>query len=466
MKQAVIRSTWMEGYGYRLDCSPYLGGALETKVLLEKLPLRKDPLHTLTAGFAGGIYNGPQFVRNYVESETLGVPFLTGSSMQLADLSNIARLSKRDAYGSKLRHLEIHPGMSLISCSGTIGKMAYARREFKGVWSSQDILKIVADPAKIPSGYLYAYLSSKFGVPLVISGTYGAIIQHLEPEHIADLPVPRIGDALEREIHALVEEAGELRTRANETLARLAAQIDERISGVELRTGKTWMGPVESKLLQRRMDVGYYSPTAWAIRKRLSEGHHKTVGEFCSSISLPGIFKRIHVDEPTFAARYFTGASLFCIEAEPKGYLSRKTSLFDEVQMHHGMILVQAFGSEGGLNGRPVWVGKHLDGATTTHMLVRLKPSDPALAGLLFVFLMSKAGYHQMAALSYGGAIPHFDEDCMGEVVMPLFDAATNLAISKEAEAALSDRDKALDNDLEARARIERALVQKAGVEV
>src|SRR5262249_13397128 len=129
--------------------------------------------------------------------------------------SALPLLSKRDAQSGKLSYLELQPGMSLISCSGTIGKMAFARQEMIGVWSSQDVLKVVADPEKIPSGYLYAYLSSKFGIPLVASGTYGAIIQHLEPAHIWDLPVPRLGDALEHEIHALVEEAAELRTRAS-----------------------------------------------------------------------------------------------------------------------------------------------------------------------------------------------------------------------------------------------------------
>ena len=158
MKVTTIRSSWMEGYGYRLDTSPYVGGALETKVMLEKLPLRKDELHTLTKGFDGGIYNGPQFVRNYLDSAEYGVPFMTGSTMQLADLSKLSLLSKRDAHSSKLEHLELQPGMSLISCSGSIGKMAYARAEMKGIWSSQDVLKVVPDPDKIPSGYLYAYL--------------------------------------------------------------------------------------------------------------------------------------------------------------------------------------------------------------------------------------------------------------------------------------------------------------------
>ena len=88
--------------------------------------------------------------------------------------------------------------------------MVYVRPDMDGMWTSQHIMKIVPDPQRIPPGYLYAFLSGKFGVPLVASGTYGAIIQHIEPEHIADVPVPRLGPEIEEQTHGLIEQAGYL----------------------------------------------------------------------------------------------------------------------------------------------------------------------------------------------------------------------------------------------------------------
>ena len=140
-----------------------------------------------------GIYNGPMFRRNYVTDPEHGVPFLTSSGILLADLSTLPLLSKKDAHSSRLSYLRLREGMTLISCSGSIGRMAYTRPEMEGIWSSQDVLKVVPDPDHILPGYLYAFLSSKFGAPLVVGGTYGAIIQHIEPHHIANLPVPRLG---------------------------------------------------------------------------------------------------------------------------------------------------------------------------------------------------------------------------------------------------------------------------------
>jgi type I restriction enzyme S subunit len=173
LKNPVMASQFRE-QGFRLDAPPFLSGAIEARKLLEQLPVKKAPLASLTTGHKGGIYNGPMFRRNYVTDREHGVPFLTSSGILLADLSTLPLLSKKDAMSSRLPYLKIREGVTLISCSGAIGRMAYTRPEMDGMWSSQDVLKVVPDPDRILSGYLYAFLSSKFGVPLVVGGTYGA----------------------------------------------------------------------------------------------------------------------------------------------------------------------------------------------------------------------------------------------------------------------------------------------------
>jgi type I restriction enzyme S subunit len=146
---APVMSDWFELPGCRLDSKPYLSGAMEAKALLAKLTVKKEPLQYLTSGYFSGIYNGPQFVRNYVDSSEHGVPFLTSASMLLADISNVGLLNKKDAFSSKLSYLRLEEDMILISCSGTVGRMVYAGPNMDGVWSSQDILKVVPNPNKI-----------------------------------------------------------------------------------------------------------------------------------------------------------------------------------------------------------------------------------------------------------------------------------------------------------------------------
>lgn len=456
----IVRSGWLEEGGRRLDCNPYMSGALEARDTVRKLTARKDPLHSLTSGHAGGIYNGPMFKRNYVESPKYGVPFISSGSMLLADLSTLPLLRKKDAESSRLAYLRLQSGTTLISCSGTIGRMTYVRPDMEGIWSSQDVLKVVPDPARIPEGYLYAFLTSRYGVPLVVAGTYGAIIQHIEPEHIANLDVPRFSETEEREIHSKVVLAAELRGRAAEDLQVVTKEFDELFPDLDLQERPNLsVASVRAEELRLRMDAEYHNPRAVRIRGTLSLAPHSSVDAWCDNIFLPGIFKRIHVDGAEFAAPYFTGYSLYWNEPEPKGYLSKATKLFDQVSLKEGMILVQAFGQEGGLTGRPVWVGRHLNNATTTHMLVRLIVQDRNKAAYLYGFLNSLLAYRQISCLTYGGSIPHFDVAGIKTVLIPRLAPEKEAEIARKVLSAVAARDEALQLELDAREIVE-SLIQ------
>lgn len=466
MKSGVIRSTWMDSYGYRLDCSPYLGGALETKVLLEKLPLRKDPLHTLTAGFAGGIYNGPQFVRNYVESEAHGVPFMTGSSMLLADLSKLPWLSKRDAYGPKLRHLEIQPRMSLISCSGTIGKTSYGRREMEGVWSSQDILKVVADPARVPSGYLYAYLCSKFGVPLVVSGTYGAIIQHLEPEHVAGLPVPRLGDALEHEIHALVEEAADLLSKSSAELARATFAFFQSVGLNDILKEEWYRG--------KPRDLGFATtePSCYSLRTvhfgprfrslwtSIEQVSHRPLGEICIPGTLGGgpRFKRIDA-QGEHAIRLVGQKELFNLQ--PDGRLIARSSVGEEVRMKAGTIAVAAQGTFGETElycrSQFIW-GPWTEYAFSQHMLRVLADEKKMLRGCLFAFFRSETAFRMLRAVSTGSKLQDNHYYYLPRLPIPVPRRAEQEKINAMVLEAIEKRHQAVANERKAVSLIERTI--------
>lgn len=181
MKVKAVPSSWIHGERRRLDVGPYLYGAVEARERIRRLDAPKEPLKSLTAGCGGGIFNGPQFSRRWVTDPAHGVPFLGSSSMLLADLSHLPLLSRKHADSPKLRHLEIRPGMTLTSCSGTIGRMVYARPDMAGMRSSQDIMKVCPDPARIPPGFLYAFLSSRFGLPLVTAGGWGLLAPRHRP---------------------------------------------------------------------------------------------------------------------------------------------------------------------------------------------------------------------------------------------------------------------------------------------
>ena len=196
MKIKAVPLSWIRRWGLRLDTSPYMGGAVEARIKLESLAARKDELRQLTKNGMAGIVNAGRIKRLWVEDPDHGTRFLSSTDILRADLSTCSLISNKAVAANP--KLIVHQGWTLITRAGTVGRMAYARSDMDGMACTEDVLRVIPDTSKIRPGYLYAFLGSQFGVPLVTSGTYGAIIQHIEPEHIADLPVPRFSDVVER----------------------------------------------------------------------------------------------------------------------------------------------------------------------------------------------------------------------------------------------------------------------------
>lgn len=281
------RRGWMVRQGLRLDAKPYLSGAFTTQRLLERLPVEKVPLKEVTAGHAGGIFNGPMFKRVYLTDPGHSVPFIGSKDMLVADLGGVPRLRKIDAESRQLHYLKLEPGMTLIACSGfNAGRRAYARPDMAGAWSSQHVIKVAPDQDKIQSGYLYAFLASRFGEVLVKEGVYGSAVKHIEPHHIEDLPVPRFGDAVENEIHELIQGAAELRAESQAGLEVATrdlfhtAEIEDLLDLRWHERGRD-LGFAQPGVTATSLRALNFQPRARRILERLEERECVSLGEVC-----------------------------------------------------------------------------------------------------------------------------------------------------------------------------------------
>jgi type I restriction enzyme S subunit len=421
VKTKLVPSGWIEKEGRRLDCGPYLSGAIEAKLLLEKLAVPKDQLHDLARGHNGGIYNGPQFVRNYVDDSAYGVAFLTSSSMLLADISRVDLLRKRDALSPRLAFLCLKPGMTLISCSGTIGRMVYARPDMEGVWSSQDILKVVPDDGKILPGYLYAFLASRYGVPMVVGGTYGAIIQHIEPEHIWNLPVPRLGPAHEKSVHELVNSAAEMRSLSRRITMGATADLYNAFgltSPLTLKNPMRFSSFLTHSSKLGRLDAHFHTPACQQAATELSSccSSNRGLSE-TSRVFTPGIFRRIRVEDPQYGYPYYSGSELFEIVPQPRGFLSKKSANIRDYLVRENWLLIQDAGQLGGLIGQITRVRPTSDSSVVSNHLMRVVPHDPRDTDFVYLLLNSQHGHLAILRHAFGTSIPQLDPGKVGNGV-------------------------------------------------
>ncbi|MBZ9752901.1 restriction endonuclease subunit S [Deinococcus sp. HMF7604] len=453
-----VTSAWLTKEGHRLDAPPFLSGAVEARVLLDKLTVPKQRLSDVTAGYNGGIYNGPQFKRNYVTNQEHGVPFLGSSSMLQADLGDLPLISKKLANSPKLLPLHVKEGMTLISCSGTIGRTVYGRSEMVGLLTSQHIMKVVPDPSAILPGYLYAYLSSRFGKILITSGTYGAIIQHIEPEHISELKVPRFESDFEMRIHEMIEEAGHLRSSS----AKLIQTISENFlrymaSDIEAETDSINLGFPSSNKILKRMDASFHSDKHNSVIQSISTVKHVMLGDICHDINEPPRIKRTIVDKGEWSVPFFGTSAIMNGEPEPSYYVNRK-NLSDSFIVKENHILLPRSGQVSGIIGWPIMpVGTVKLGAVSEDAIRIVMPNIDQ-ACFVFLFLRTRLGQTQLKSRAFGSSIPHLNPKEVGQVLVPWPSDSEVEAIGSEVFRAIQMRDRAIGLEASARHLIEQAI--------
>lgn len=457
MRHGVIAALELQEEGRRLNAGYFLSEDEDAVRRIRAWPHDRTRLVDLV----DAVFIGPIF-RKVLADKSHGIGYISAIDVFKTDVRPNSYLSK--SLGNLLQELQLVPGTILLTCSGmNLGRSVWVRPDMARFVGSADLIRIAPNASKAPPGFVYSFMASRYGVASVRRLIFGGHIKHVSPADVGRINVPRLGDEVEQKCDNMIRRAATLRTQSIKIIDSIAAQFDELVHGLALPASSPIIGANWSSSIQARMDAQFHDPRVRAIRERLREFDGVTVGDLCSKVFLPGIFKRIHATDAAFGAPYYTGTAIFSIDPVPKGILSRKTSLFGEVELERDTVLVQAFGQDGGITGRAAWVGEHLHGATTTHMLCRLRAADPRLSAYLFGFFASNVAYQQVRVLTYGGSIPHFDENGIRSVWVPLLGGERGaIKIGEELLDALRDRDAAWALEHQARSLVERIIEEAA----
>lgn len=465
MKTKAIPSQWLIKNGHRMDCNPYMGGAVEARAILEKLACQKQQLHELTIG----IYHAGREGRKWVETEEFGVPFLGSTDILKSDLSHLPFISKQQVANNPA--FTIHKGWTLITRSGTIGRMAYARPDMDGMACSEHVMRVVPDTNEIPSGYLYAYLNSKFGVPIVVSGTYGSIIQSIEPQHIAALPVPRLGDAIEGAIHRLVEEAAELWGDYQVKLNQ-ATSILFRSAGLQDIQAENWhaqgadLGFTTKLTSPRSLRALNFNSRYLGFVDKIKLTRHRALGDICSTglLSRGGRFKRVDADSEHGILLLGQKQAFWSF---PIGRWIAPQYAKDEIEVSDETILIASQGTLGEKEVfcRPILAtGDWLTYGFSEHFL-RVAPSDPNISGAyLFAFLRSEMVFRCLRSMSVGSKQQDIHTGLLSEFPVPIISDTQKDKVENLVRDAYVAKDLASRNELKAIGLVEQAIEQAAQV--
>ncbi len=465
MKTACAKSAWFDETGVRLDASYHLSEGRQARYKIERSPNGWKELGSVTAR----IFNGARFKRYYVEDAERGIPFMGNADMLKADLSALKRVSKVKTYN--LNELWLEKGWTLISCSGTIGNTVYSTSDFVSKTASQHIMRVVPNDAKIPGGYLYAFLTSKYGYGLLTQSTYGGVIQHIEPHHILDLPVPLLPEAELQQIHQSIEHAARLReeatrlmTRANEELmsacglSKLTAD-DYEYFGVHPSTRPASIFTAR-KVEATTLAAFNYSQRIARLRGRVAENVKTVPLTEClegKRVFSTGSFKRLELDSP-HSIELINQSDIFDNRIKGKR-LARKYAGSQRL-VDYGEVLIAGVGTLGENETfcRALFAGEELRGKLISGEFIRMNTNGTVPPGYLYAWLASDYGFRLIRATQAGTKLCRPIPKLLLDVPVPILSTDQMNEIHQLVTTAHTKRYEALQLETQAIELVESAI--------
>ena len=260
------------------------------------------------------------------------------------------------------------------------------------------------------------------------SFAFGAVIQHINPEHLSDIPVPDAPAEIRRRIHDLIVQSYALRDESN-TMLDEAESLMVRELGLppvdDMRPGGEVLAFEASSadfLSSGRFEASYHSPLFGEIVRHLQDnaGEVLSVGDerVSRDIILPGRFKRVYVSEG-YGVPFIGGRSIYELDPADKKYLSfsqHEDRIRDELTIHTNIILI----TRSGTIGNVALVPEHWDGWTASDDIIRVIPASDDIAGYVYVWLSSEWGRELMRRYKHGAVIEHIEVEHVGYVPFPI----------------------------------------------
>ncbi|HBI62407.1 MAG TPA: hypothetical protein DDY31_14540 [Lachnospiraceae bacterium] len=160
-----------------------------------------------------GIFYPGRHKRNYVEPSAESVPFYSGT--QILQIRPFDLQYQPKDYKPAAKHF-VEKDWILITRSGSTGRVVMVTDSMAGTMVSEHVIRVICDENLIDPYYVYAYLSTdKIGKILLEKGIYASVVDHITPDFVATIPIPRLQPEKEKEIADKVRAAEAKRDEAN-----------------------------------------------------------------------------------------------------------------------------------------------------------------------------------------------------------------------------------------------------------
>ena len=393
----------------RIDPEYHLSDGVRIKRIVRSMPY---PITTVQE-VSSRIFYGGRAKRVYVTKKENGVPFLSSSDILQADLDNVKLASKK--FTPNIEDMKVQKGWILISRSGTIGNTAYANAGHAQKLASEHVIRVCPNDI-LRGGFLYAYLASQYGHSLLTQGTFGAVIQHIEPDFVGSIPVPKFPDSFQKKVDDLIQESSRLREEASSFLNKAVSYFESKY-------------PIKGEITQyftKKISDLNFSIAAYNNNLEVEKFTNSYISnalklrDITSKIFAPPLFKHIYLSKDN-GFPFMTGSELTRFNMRYYRWLSPKgvKDIQDYVVNTGTLLLYKSGTTDGGILGNVFIADETLNGCCLSDHVIRIVFNDNNSAYWTFAFLKSPGGVKLLQRLATGTMIPFITPERIAELYIP-----------------------------------------------
>lgn len=431
LKWGTVNVNQMSVGDRRMEAETYLSSGFGIRLAIEK-----QRAGWLPFGDLARLWCPPRIKQVFVEPEH-GVAYLNTS--QVFDVRPFPRKWLAFEKTSKAESRLAKEGTILVMASASPGRSTLVTQAHANAFISHHFMRVEPVSAK-QAGWLYGYLRSSQGRAMMSGSQYASIIRHIEPHHVAALPVPTVPDAiaadfgqrlqriltLRNDAYRLAEEADVHFAQAVGSIKRMQNDAGFIVRAADMSGGR------------RRLEAAYHVPEAAAVLQRFQR--FEPLRDVTERLWWKTRFKRFYGAE---GIPYLSADELFTVNPQ-----DTKRILVDPEDSHRdyfvkeGWIVMACSGQVYGLNGAAALMTEHHENVFFSHDLIRIIPDRTKIrAGYLLVTLTHRThGRPLLIRAAYGTSIPHLDPGDVANFPVVRLGRAEETVIADLAEASAKAR--------------------------
>lgn len=428
---AAVNVSQMSVADRRMEAETYLTSGFGIRLSIEKHEEGWEPFGQLAR-----LWCPPRIKQIFVDPAH-GVAYLNTS--QVFDVRPFARKWLAGEKTSKPESRLAKQGTILVMASASPGRSTLVTMAHENAFLSHHFMRVEpVDAAQ--AGWVYGYLRSSQGRAMMSGSQYASIIRHIEPHHVAALPVPRVSDATAADFGERVNRILALRNESYRQAEEADSRFAKAVGPITPRQGDAGfvVRAMDFSGGRRRLEAAYHVPLAEAILRQFPR--FELLSDVTERVWWKTRFKRFYGPE---GIPYLSADELFTVNPqETKRILVDPADSHRDYFVERGWIVMACSGQVYGLNGAAALMTEYHENVFFSHDLIRIIPDATKIrAGYLLVALTHRThGRPLLIRSAYGTSIPHLDPGDVANFPVVRLSEGEETAIADLAEASAKAR--------------------------